>query len=266
MSAGVRFHSTSDSGAFVVLNPPGVAEEIQSRLRIVNYMRDHFDSWLEFANSRWGIGLRPEDIVFVSETVKTTEWAVVAFKDDDFRDQEGSVSAQFGSFGRGGFSLRMSKQLLPTSHYRAGPHPPLAAVTDPNHLHSSEHTPTATSATVSPSDPSQCLFIHYYKMKRRLVKFWGLEPMQASAGPHQLPPDPDNTGRDSTATAGGGSSTVYEFECEPVLDDVCALIFLSMMVVNACEMSPGVRSSHPPPRLHFTGMSCQCLNSLNCFR
>ena len=47
------------------------------------------------------------------------------------------------------------------------------------------------SAASPLTEPNQCIFLNYYKMKRR----FGLFPkklMQAAGGPHQLPPGPDN--------------------------------------------------------------------------
>ncbi|KAI1781683.1 hypothetical protein LXA43DRAFT_908057 [Ganoderma leucocontextum] len=219
-SAGVgwRFQTRSDSGALVMLNPPGVAEDIESKRHIVNYMRDNFDSWLEFANASYsfGLDLRPEDFIFICGTLKTTEWAVAAFQGSMFRNKEGHVSGQLGSFGNVGFSVHISNQVLPTNHYRTGPHRPPARVGDHHRLSYPGHD---TPAGLSPS-PNQCLFVHYYKMKRRL---WWKEPMLAGAGPHQLPPGADNAGEDAAMVREG--SPPYEFEPEAhVRDEVCAVV------------------------------------------
>ena len=188
-------------------------------------MKDHFKSWSEFANhvdletgEGRGLGLCDEEIVFVSGTLKTTEWIVAAFHGSMYRGKEGAVSGQFGgSVGSLGLSVRIADEFLPTSHYRAGP-PCFAARAreEGRLLHSSDVTPAA-----APPDRNQCLFIHYYKMKRRI--FWK-RPMRASAGPHNLPPGPDNTGQDDIAASGGPSA--YEFESEPFRDDVRPSMFI----------------------------------------
>ncbi|KAM5540307.1 hypothetical protein V8D89_006126 [Ganoderma adspersum] len=196
---------------------------------IINYMRDNFDSWLEFANASnsWGLDLRPEDIIFVCETVKATKWAVAAFQGSVFRNKEGYVSGQLGSFGSAGISVHISDQLLPNGHYRSGP--PFLTPMASEHLPSNsrdniiagvsgnEAPASVSSHGTPPGAPDQCLFIHYYKMKRRLGLLWK-EPMQASAGPHQLPPGPDNADKDPTTT--GYGSPMHNSEPEfHMLDD-----------------------------------------------
>lgn len=210
---GWKFQTTSDNAAFVRLKPPGVQEAIRSKTHVVKYMRSHFDSWLEFANSTnsWGIGLRPEDLIFVCGTLKTTEWAVAAFQGDTVRDQEGFVSGQLGSLGSAGFSLRLSDHVFPRAHYRFGPHPPTTTAGEEDRLlDSGDDSPT----TISPNR-NQCLFIHYYKMKRRLLCDL---PVRAAAGPHQLPHGPHNGGQDDLMTEWDPST--YEFESEPAHDEV----------------------------------------------
>ena len=63
--AGFKFVCKSDMGAILVLEPPGITTYIQSKRRIVTYMRDHFDSWMELANSRFELDLREQDLLFV---------------------------------------------------------------------------------------------------------------------------------------------------------------------------------------------------------
>ena len=198
----------------VMLTPPGVAEDIESRRHIVNYMRNNFDSWLEFANGAdsWGLDLRPEDLLFICGTLKTTQWAVAAFQGSMFRNKQGQVSGQIGPFGNLGISVQISNQFLPTTHHRSGPRIPAAQVGDNHRL---SYPGYDTPAGLSHGGPNQCLFVHYYKMKRRL---WWKEPMQAGAGPHQLPPGADNPGPDAM------SPRHYEFETEAhEHDDVRAL-------------------------------------------
>ena len=83
--------------------------------------------------------------------------------------------------------MSLSKQVLPTHHYRAGPLSPALS-----------RSMVGPSRTTAQETPDQCIFIHYYKMKRR----WGLlkEPMRAGAGYDQLPP-PENSGSEGPAMA-----------------------------------------------------------------
>ena len=200
----------------VMLSPPGVSKIIESRRHVVNYMRANFDSWLEFANASysWGLDLRPEDVIFVCGTLKTTQWALAAFQGSRFRDREGHVSGQLGSSGSIGISVQISNEVLSNGWFRSGPRVPAPSA------HLLSYLDHDTLADSPPVEPNQCLFVHYYKMKRR---FWYKKPMQAGAGQNQLPPGPDNPGPD--AMSARRKTPPYEFEPNARgCDDVCAAV------------------------------------------
>ena len=137
--------------------------------------------------------------MFVFGVVTTSEWMVLAIKGPTMKSKGASVYAgDITTVTNGRVSVTLSGRTLPSRYYRYGP------------THRQESTVIAASDRTQdplPQESNQCLFIHYYKMKRRFL--WLLrEPMQAAAGPHQLPPG-DN--------AGGGAPMVpvpYEFEPE----------------------------------------------------
>ncbi|TFK89205.1 WD40 repeat-like protein [Polyporus arcularius HHB13444] len=218
--AGIKFQSMTDSGAFVLLEPPAQSKDIESKRHIVNYMRDNLESWLEFANAvySWGLDLREQDIIFVCGTTKTTRWAVAAFHGTSFRKKEGYVTGDFGPFASAGLSINISNQILPAEHYRHGPRQPRSMAPGvPSLTYPGYSTPSP------PHPPNQCLFVHYYKMKRRAF-WWPLkEPMRAAGGPHQLPPGPDNPEMDPPIRM---PSPEYEFESEQAegYDPVNALL------------------------------------------
>ena len=187
------FQITSDAGAMVMLEPPGVTEDMQSRRHVVDYMRNNFDSWLEFANAAWGLGIRPEDLLFVCGTLKTTQWALAAFQGSMFRNQLGHISEQLSSIGDSQV-FQIFDHKIPSTNFRAGPRLPTVH-SDSNHL--ADRLPR-----------NQCLFIHYYKMKRR---FWWSHPLRAAAGPHQLPPGADNRGPEAMSPGGARRAPPCEF-------------------------------------------------------
>ena len=201
-----------------MLAPPGIAEDIESKRHIVNYMRENFHHWLEFANASnsWGLDLNEQEILFVCGTLKTTHWAVAAFQGNVFRSKEGYVAGDFGPTASAGFSVKISNEFLPANHYRTGP-PRRESWADPTRRISYPGYPNPSDTAFQ--GPSQCLFIHYYKMKRR---FWVMprEPMQAAAGPHHLPPGPDNSGLGAPMVGTRGSSP-YDFEPDGVREEVC---------------------------------------------
>ncbi|KAI1792795.1 hypothetical protein LXA43DRAFT_1093433 [Ganoderma leucocontextum] len=142
-----KVRSASGAGAFTVLETPGVAEDIiESRPYIVDYMRKNFASWFEFANTWFDLGLKDEEIIFLCGTLKTMRWGIGAFQGEGFRNKEGRVFGQLGEYGDRGFSLDWDHQLLP-SYSSTGPR--------------------LDGVLQDPTVRNQCLFIHYYRMKRR---------------------------------------------------------------------------------------------------
>ncbi len=186
-SAGVNFKFTSPaSGAFVLLDAPALSKYVcvQARRRMVTYMRDNYQSWVEFAE-KYGSD-EAHDLLFICGIHKTTRWAVAAFSGDEFANKECYVTGDFGRFANGGLTINFDANTMPQPDYRCGP--------------------WASRSDVAPSTPhrpNQCLFLHYYKMKRKSRFWWTSEqPMQAAGGPHQLPPGPDNPGMDDPMIAG----------------------------------------------------------------
>ena len=166
-----KFTSVSDIGALVVLEPPALGTEIHARLHIEKYMVNNFPAFIEYANTELGVGLRDEDLLFVSGTTKTTRWAVAAFQGDNFRNKEGVISGRLGSFTGVDFSVKFSDHFLPTDHYHTGP----IALRDQDQGGSSR---TALQGSQL-GRQDQCLFIHYYKMKRRTFRWKSKEPIRA---------------------------------------------------------------------------------------
>lgn len=139
-------------------------------------MEAHFDSWLEFANARLGLGLKEDQIMFVSGTTKTSRWGVAAFRGAT-REKRGTVVGNLGPLAAVDFSFSLSDAQLSSTHYRAGPteRPSCGAST--------------CRAGQQQEEYDQCVFIHYYKRKRRK---WPLPSViKAAAEPGDLPGDPD---------------------------------------------------------------------------
>ncbi|TBU27184.1 hypothetical protein BD311DRAFT_807886 [Dichomitus squalens] len=200
-SGSFAFQTTADCGALVLLEPPAESADIESKRHIVNYMRRHFDSWLDFVNGQegMGLGLEEQDILFVSGTTKTTHWGVAAFQGNGSERKEGRISAQFTPYATASFSVSLAHASMPRSHYRYGPHPGQeASVPVTMSMLSQEVQPGLTAIK-----RDQCLFIHYYKMRRRrpLPKF----AMRAAAGPHDLGPGSSDPGTSDSASIVSGS-------------------------------------------------------------
>ncbi len=241
--AGIKFISTTSAGALVLLDSPGQSEVLRSKRRIVNYMYDNHQSWLEFANASdsFGLDLNEEDIIFVCGTIKTTKWAVAAFQGDRFRQKEGLVTGQFGPYASVDLSISISDQILPTEHYRHGPQRRPRPIPF-DHL---SNCPESTEPDL-PHPPDQCLFVHYYKMKRRPSSCMVDSELERGAGVPQLPPELDD-------------AWVDEFESEQRVD-IIQVSFGHCSYHSAPQLSAGIRPTQHIAGLHSLSecYSCWC--------
>lgn len=159
------------------LGPSGRTQDLLSKKLIVDYTEAHFDRWVEFANNRLQLGLKEDQIVFVSGTTKTSRWGVAAFS-GSAREKKGTISCNLGSLATIDFSMSISDAQLSTSHYRAGP---------------TLQPATGVCPEASPQEQyDQCVFIHYYKRKHRRIRSLIPTVIRAAAGPHELPRHPDD--------------------------------------------------------------------------
>ena len=204
VGAGFSFKCSQSSGALLRLGEAPVSMHIQAKRRIVSYMKENFDSWMHFANEIRELGIEEDALYFVSGTTKTTCWFLAAFGNRDYSDKEGYVSFDAANMASARVSITIDHEdLSGTNMYNRGPMkdsmnipacPPIAS------------SPGATSPLHAPR-ADQCVFIHYYRMKRRLL-YWR-KPMEAGAGPHII-----QTGRrddDDEDDMGSGSSGPVEF-------------------------------------------------------
>ncbi|KAI0820136.1 WD40-repeat-containing domain protein [Trametes gibbosa] len=193
LGAGIKFSHKSKTGGFLYFQTPNQARKLPSKLFIVRYMREHFDSWLEFANEGLGIGLTPQEIFFVHGTQKTCRWACGAFETHS-RNVEGSLNAAFTPVGSIDVAVTFSSQDAARREYNYGP-----TVDAP-----------AAGTEVAPIDPAsapfnQCIFLNYFKAKKR-IQVWRPRFLQAGAGPHQLPDDGDSDDSGHNDAVGAGIS------------------------------------------------------------
>lgn len=207
-----------------MLDPSGISHVILSRSSIVRYMRTHFERWIEFANGRFGLGLKDEELLFVSGTIKTSRWAVATFY-GDYREKQGAVTGKLGSLAAVEFSLAISDMRLDSSYYRVGPPKSRQRVAPSDK--SIADGPNSESNHVEAADKhDRCIFLHYYKMKRRRM-LRGRGPIQAAAGPHDLPPDSDDD--DSSTQLSTDKDYSEEIDQVPCHEKVGILVDLSQI-------------------------------------
>ncbi|TFK89203.1 WD40 repeat-like protein [Polyporus arcularius HHB13444] len=172
-------------------------------------MRTNFDCWMRFANDTLGFNVTQDDIWFISGTTKTTRWVSSVFHTDS-HDHAASVDAEFANVGTLKFSIKFSKEDKVQQLSKYGPRR-----TGRSLFSQAVATPDASVASIPPEldlKQNQCVFIHYYKLKKRY--YWRSKVMQAAAGPHELPRDRRHEGGDPQGSA-TGSGDEAEFDEVP---------------------------------------------------
>ena len=181
-------------------------------------MKKHFDNWMELANSEdrgWELDIKDHELMFVTEVVTTTQWMVVAIHGPESTKMKISGFGDASMLANGRFTVSMSNQTWQAMpHHRYGPQ----LTRNPRMI--TDGRPAIASNmfghdTDTAQRGDQVLFVHFYKMKRKL---WLLrEPMRAGAGPHQLPPGPEP---DDPSAEGLTTPESREFEKASVPADV----------------------------------------------
>lgn len=170
---------------------------------IVEYIRQNHDAWYSFAtNSQtYGLQCKPEDIIMVRGTVKTSAWAVAAYRDSGNHTHNVAFSGQVGPVADAGFQLTSSSTVQSSFEHRAGPTPnaarptslkPVASGTSSNHgkyeLPELEVAATLSREEVPDNARNQTVFLGFYKVKRR---YFLPKKIVANAGSDELPPAED---------------------------------------------------------------------------
>lgn len=202
MGTSFNFVCSEESGALLCLQSPGSTICVQSHLSIVRYMRMNIDNWLRLANKTLGLGLRDYQLYFVTGTTKTSAWALTAFENQAYCNKEGRIYCELGNLASVDIAIGVENDKFTSPRHNSGP--------TRRPVHDSEQPTMVTvdsdrrSITNSPKD--QCIFIRYYKMKKRIV--FPKIPMKAAAGPHLLPDG-------SSDTENGDSVSVLTLEDDP---------------------------------------------------
>ena len=189
------FTCSDNNGAFLMFHPTAVTTEIRSKRHIINYMRQHFAHWMDYANEKYGLELKEQDIMFICGMTKTARWGVAALQ-GNYKKKSGSVTADLSSVAGLNMTVSISDHTLPQTHRKVGPSKRIAAPVPTPLVEGSDGQ---TASKEEPND--QCIFIHYYLMKRRLLFRY---PIKAAAGPDELPPpEPDGSDTEVAADEGG---------------------------------------------------------------
>ena len=170
----MAFELTRKQGAALITQHPTYREDIERERTFSNYIKQHYQSWVDFALERGdGDNIRP---VLVTGVDLTREFAMVAYSDNHTR-MECEFSAAVPGVASASVSAWGSWRAQGLVHTNCGPRPFPARI---------NRGPSEGPALESeiPDECNQCVFIRYYTIRKRLFI-----PMviKAGAGPHQLP-------------------------------------------------------------------------------
>ncbi|PSS35525.1 hypothetical protein PHLCEN_2v1519 [Hermanssonia centrifuga] len=226
-----RFECSREQGAMFILNDAAKKSSVQPNRDFVAYMREHHESWYNFASSSdtYGLQCKPEDIILVRGAVKTTAWAVAAFIESGSHVHDVSFNGQVGPVASAGFRFASSRATHSSFEHRTGPY---RAVSSSNSLRLTHSTLSAASSVSSKSVQSshaelpeilverekgieeeklavpcdQCLFLGHYKIKYRV--FFGKKVI-ANAGPDELPDHTDDDDPNMSISIAGDFSEAH---------------------------------------------------------
>ncbi|KAI0686423.1 hypothetical protein BC835DRAFT_1288098 [Cytidiella melzeri] len=185
-----QFACSSECGAWLLLKDFSDKTYLLDTGNLKKYMLQHHDAWYNFATGEsLGIDCKPYDIILVKGFVKTSAWAVAAYKSGVRSTQAMSLTGTVGGVGEAGFEFRVDSSEGYMFDTRYGPEG-----RDAKALQSSRHVPT-----VFPRD--QSVFLSYYKIKQRM--WW--KKIVAHAGPHVLPRGPNEEQNTAVMTDMEGS-------------------------------------------------------------
>jgi len=187
VNAAFQCECTGKQGALAILDTPGKRELVQQTRRMAKYMKDNIETWHRWAISNdVGLDVAIEDILFVRGWIKTSCWAVVAFCDDS-RHTKLTFSGDLGLPVSNVFGIETQVETTtPTCLLQIGPQRfRRANATAPLVPNQPAHVQEQY-----PSD--QCMFLHYFKLKKRLL--WPSK-IEAAAEPRDPSVDRDTDNR-----------------------------------------------------------------------
>ncbi|GJE89749.1 hypothetical protein PsYK624_058550 [Phanerochaete sordida] len=145
IGASYTFSCNASRGAVAVLGSHGHQEWYLPNSKFLEYIVKHHASWHDFAVEKTHL-ISSDSLVLVSGWLKASEWALATFSNQS-RAHAFSLNADAGSIASARFTASSGTQVHMPIHQRCGPVRP-----------------------VKPSGPlpcDQCLFVRYYKIRRR---------------------------------------------------------------------------------------------------
>ena len=170
--ARISFELTSKQGATLITKHPTYREHIERDRRFVDYIKQYYESWVDFAREHG----YPDDVkpILVTGVDLTRDFATVAYSDNRTR-MECEFSAALPTVASASVAVWGSWNTPGLVHKNCGPD-----LTQ----QSPESSESPAPESKIPDEYTQCVFIRYYTIRKR---FFIPTVLKAGAGPHQLP-------------------------------------------------------------------------------
>jgi hypothetical protein len=201
-SLAYKFECSRSVGGLLVTRDHATSTMVMPSVDINKYILQNHDSWYTFATNpvTYGLDCKPEDIILVRSTVKTSSWAVAAFHDSGGRTHDVSFAGQIGPFADAGFQMASQTSTQAAFEQRSGPNrraPSLAQIPSRQSASSRrslgrlelpelEIAATMSQTVVPEHTKDQTVFLGSYRIKRR---FWVGRKVVAAGGSADLPED-----------------------------------------------------------------------------
>lgn len=183
-----NFQCSSNRGALLFLQDHADRLYLHPNKSIPRYIATHYKSWCDFATEKdIEFGDELEGPILIRGWIKTAGWAVAVMMAES-RSHELNISGGIQGIASASLSFSFSESVQASTHHRIGPQ----RATDIQEL----------SGITSSLLHDQCIFLSYYKVKRRLLG--SPKVIKAGAG-SSGPPSP--THPDSNIPVAGGLLT-----------------------------------------------------------
>ena len=134
------------------------------------YMKKHIDNWYRYMIDGLGIDRALDDILFVKGWVKTTHWAVAAFI-ERAKSARVKVSGTFGPVAEAGVGFVVETSYSTVDHHTGpgGRFPQSQSQPGSSKKRKGKNREQADAVSKIEPRPTQCIFLHYLKLRKRLL-------------------------------------------------------------------------------------------------
>ena len=132
------------------------------------YMKKHIDNWYRYMIHDLGIERALDDILFVKGWVKTTHWAVAAFI-ERAKSARVKISGTFGPVAEAGVGFVVETSYSTVDHHTGPGGRFTQSQPGSSKKKKGKNREQADAVSKIEPRPTQCIFLHYLKLRKRLL-------------------------------------------------------------------------------------------------